>query len=252
MPKAELLRVLYAGRRAKLVHELKVLLNGTDLFEAEASPHYPASPAVVNRFQWECTHVTNQKAALTIAASDLPPDVVLVELERKPKSRVRFCEILRHRLPNSAMIAVTDSPLEPQFEFDDVLRLPLGDQPVARLLYSAWHKSANQQLDFGPIHLDVAKRTVATPSGHFRMTPKQCALLKMLITKHGMVVKRSEIMSSIWETSYLEDTRTLDVHVRWLRERIEPDPSSPIFLLTVRGVGYHLQLPEERDGQSAS
>ena len=49
-------------------------------------------------------------------------------------------------------------------------------------------------------------------------------------------------MQLIWETSYLEDTRTLDVHVRWLRERIEPDPSSPIYLQTVRGVGYRLSI----------
>jgi DNA-binding response OmpR family regulator len=74
------------------------------------------------------------------------------------------------------------------------------------------------------------------------MTPKQCALLQMLMVHHGNVVERSNIMQAIWETSYLEDTRTLDVHIRWLRERIEPDPSNPVYLKTVRGVGYRLNL----------
>jgi DNA-binding response OmpR family regulator len=64
----------------------------------------------------------------------------------------------------------------------------------------------------------------------------------MLMMHHGIVVKRSKIMQAIWETSYLEDTRTLDVHIRWLRERIEPDPSNPVYLKTVRGVGYRLSL----------
>ncbi|MCX6043557.1 MAG: helix-turn-helix domain-containing protein [Chloroflexi bacterium] len=83
------------------------------------------------------------------------------------------------------------------------------------------------------------------------MTPKQCALLEMLMLNHGKVVLRSDIMRLIWETSYLEDTRTLDVHVRWLRERIEPDPSSPIYLQTVRGVGYKLWLGQEVNGNNA-
>ncbi|RIK33875.1 MAG: DNA-binding response regulator, partial [Chloroflexi bacterium] len=55
-------------------------------------------------------------------------------------------------------------------------------------------------------------------------------------------VSRSEIMQAIWETSYMEDTRTLDVHIRWLRERIEPDPSNPVYLVTVRGQGYRLNV----------
>jgi DNA-binding response OmpR family regulator len=74
------------------------------------------------------------------------------------------------------------------------------------------------------------------------MTPKQCALLQMLMAHQDRVVKRGDIMQAIWETSYLEDTRTLDVHVRWLRERIEPDPSRPTYLKTVRGVGYCLSV----------
>jgi DNA-binding response OmpR family regulator len=64
----------------------------------------------------------------------------------------------------------------------------------------------------------------------------------MLILHHNITVKRSDIMKLIWDTSYLEDTRTLDVHIRWLRERIEPDPSNPVYLQTVRGTGYRLNL----------
>jgi DNA-binding response OmpR family regulator len=76
------------------------------------------------------------------------------------------------------------------------------------------------------------------------MTPKQCALLELLMSHHNQILARSDIMAAIWNTSYLDDTRTLDVHIRWLRECIEPNPSKPIYLITERGVGYRLCLPQ--------
>jgi DNA-binding response OmpR family regulator len=60
----------------------------------------------------------------------------------------------------------------------------------------------------------------------------------MLMSRRGEVISRREIMETIWETTFLEDTRTLDVHIRWLREQIEHDPSNPQYILTVRGKGY--------------
>lgn len=83
-----------------------------------------------------------------------------------------------------------------------------------------------------------------SPKGERQMTPKQCALLEMLM-RSEQVVRRADIMQAIWETSYLEDTRTLDVHIHWLREMIEPEPASPIYLLTQRGVGYKFAVSTE-------
>ena len=101
---------------------------------------------------------------------------------------------------------------------------------------------SDYQMETGHIQLNVATRTVVTPKGRYRMTPKQCALLRELMLNHGRVVTRARLMETIWQTKYLDDTRTLDVHIRWLRERIEVDPSAPAYLTTVRGVGYQLQL----------
>ena len=70
----------------------------------------------------------------------------------------------------------------------------------------------------------------------------------MLIRHANQVVSRRELMEQIWKTEYLGDTRTLDVHVRWLRERIEPVPKSPEILKTVRGVGYQLVVPGGQAG----
>jgi DNA-binding response OmpR family regulator len=185
--------------------------------------------------------VTNQKLALRQIRNQ-PPSIVLVELENKSGSRVRFCEMVRYRLPSAAILAVAPQIPDRMFLFDGFIKVPVTWQQVHATLYEINQHGANHLLQRGPLSLNLATRSVTTPKGEYAMTPKQCALLQMLLVHHGDVVKRSNIMQAIWETSYLEDTRTLDVHIRWLRERIEPDPSNPVYLKTVRGVGYRLNL----------
>jgi DNA-binding response OmpR family regulator len=67
-------------------------------------------------------------------------------------------------------------------------------------------------------------------------------LLKVLIEHRGEVIERKTLFSQVWETNYTDDTRTLDVHVSWLRQAIEADPDAPQFLTTIRGVGYRLDV----------
>lgn len=189
------------------------------------------------------TVLTNQKAALRLLRTD-PPRVLLVEVDARPDSRQRFCQTLRSRAPALAIFGVGAEPPQGSFTFDGFLPLPLTRERVAAAIEGIRAQSGSQVLQRGPFRLNVATRTVYTPRGSRHMTPKQCALLELLMTHHNEVVCRSDIMAAIWETSYLDDTRTLDVHIRWLRESIEPDPSSPLYLLTVRGQGYTFQTPD--------
>jgi DNA-binding response OmpR family regulator len=185
--------------------------------------------------------VTNQKLALRQIRKQ-PPDIIVVELENKMGSRVRFCDMVRYRLPAVVILAIASQMPEGAFVFDGFIQAPVTWQQVQTTLDGINQRCGNYLLQRGPLSLNLATRVVTTPKGEYTMTPKQCALLQMLMVHHGDIVKRSNIMQAIWETSYLEDTRTLDVHIRWLRERIEPDPSNPIYLKTVRGVGYRLNL----------
>lgn len=194
-----------------------------------------ASPALV-------LHTfTSQKAVLQEIRAN-PPQTILVEVDGKPESRVRFCEMLRYRLPSATLIAVANPPLQSKFAFDGTLSLPLEKEPVVTMLREVAARLVGHVLQVGSIRLNVATRTVYTPNGQHHMTPKQSALLQFLMAHANEVVGRGEIMEQVWETDYLEDTRTLDVHIRWLRECIEPDPSNPVYLLTVRGKGYTLQV----------
>jgi DNA-binding response OmpR family regulator len=90
----------------------------------------------------------------------------------------------------------------------------------------------------GPFVLDLVERTIVGPAGEARLTSKLFGLLTLLMRNAGQIISRHQIMQDIWHTSYLEDTRTLDVHMSWLRGLIEPEPKRPVYLRTKRGVGY--------------
>lgn len=236
MPTDPLLRILYVGRKPKLVESLCALLKQRNLalLQGDAPP----------RPIFELAAVANQQLAVE-AARQAPPAVVMVELERKSASRVRFCEMMRNRLPTVTLVAVTPALPEIPPHFDGVIHVPLVEQQVFGLLETVQNRCTGYLLQHGSLVLNIATRTVTTPNGKHIMTPKQCALLQMLMENHDKVVSRRDIMQSIWETSYLEDTRTLDVHIRWLRQCIESDPSNPAYLKTVRGIGYRLHIGDE-------
>ena len=101
----------------------------------------------------------------------------------------------------------------------------------------------------GPFVLDLATRTVTGPAGSARLPRKQCDLLALLMRHCGQLVSRRKIMRQVWLTDYMEDTRTLDVHVSWLRRNIEPEPRIPTYLVTRRGEGY-VFCPNGRAGAS--
>jgi len=96
----------------------------------------------------------------------------------------------------------------------------------------------------GHLSLDLEKHRVTRGSKNFPLTPKEFGLLKLLMTRAGQTLTRKTLMKEVWETDYLGDTRTLDVHVRWVREKIEENPSKPQRLITARGQGYKLQVED--------
>lgn len=90
--------------------------------------------------------------------------------------------------------------------------------------------------------LDLGRRQVVTGNGAQKLTPMLCQLLEVLIRNPDKVLNREFLMKEVWETDYLGDTRTLEVHICWLRKKIEEDPRHPRYLRTVRGVGYRFSL----------
>ena len=99
---------------------------------------------------------------------------------------------------------------------------------------------------FGNVLLYRSKRAVEIKGkGEQRLTPKLAQLLEEFLRHPNELVSRRQLMHNVWHTDYVGDTRTLDVHVRWVREFIEQDPSNPMLLRTVRGKGFILSIPDK-------
>jgi len=127
----------------------------------------------------------------------------------------------------------------------NVLRLPFTPRKVNNRIEKLLAIDPGSLLQVGNITLNLQKRCVYHGEDIHRLTPKQAKLLHVFMQHAGRTLTRKFLMEQVWQTDYMGDTRTLDVHVRWLRERIERNPSSPQYLRTIRGIGYRLGVPSE-------
>jgi two-component system, OmpR family, alkaline phosphatase synthesis response regulator PhoP len=94
------------------------------------------------------------------------------------------------------------------------------------------------------IDLDPAARELRCPTGPIHLRPKEFGLLALLASHPGRVFTRRELLDQVWGEGDRSRSRTVDVHVRWLRSKIEPDPGRPAYLVTVRGAGYRFDPPQ--------
>jgi DNA-binding response OmpR family regulator len=107
---------------------------------------------------------------------------------------------------------------------------------------SSKKKKAGQRLRAGTLTLDLAERRVIKKGVSTHLTIKECDLLEILVRNNGEVLTRKRLMKEIWDTDYLGDTRTLDVHICTLRRKVEDHPHEPTLIRTVRGVGYRFEV----------
>lgn len=103
-------------------------------------------------------------------------------------------------------------------------------------------KKSNGTVNIKGMELDVKNSILKREGSEVHLTPKETKLMQLLMQNEGKVVSRSDLMQYVWNTEYLGDTRTLDVHICWLRQKIEDNPRIPEMILTRRGQGYELRL----------
>jgi DNA-binding response OmpR family regulator len=183
-----------------------------------------------------------QKAGLDII-QDTQPQVVVINMTDAEFSGVRLCQMLARRLPGTRRLLLADRNTPSNIPCEQRLVRPFTTRKLRETLFKLLEKAAPHTVSAGCLQLDVVARVVRGPNGEHRLTPKQCNLLTIFMQHPNQVISRRDLMDQIWETAYLGDTRTLDVHIRWLREKIEVDPTRPEVLLTKRGVGYVLAVP---------
>ena len=100
-------------------------------------------------------------------------------------------------------------------------------------------------IQIGEIRLDPASRTVTKGAQPVELAAKEFDLLKLLMASAGQVLRREQIMDEVWDPHWFGPTKTLDVHVSWLRKKVEDDPANPRYITTVRGVGFRFLAPED-------
>jgi two-component system response regulator RegX3 len=176
-------------------------------------------------------------------------DIVLLDLMLPGLSGTEVCRTLRQR-SNVPIIMVTarDSEIDKvvglELGADDYVTKPYSPRElVARIRAVLRRRSEPEELmpaalEAGPVRMDVDRHTVSVSGLTVSLPLKEFELLEMLLRNAGRVLTRGQLIDRIWGADYVGDTKTLDVHVKRLRAKIEPEPASPRHLVTVRGLGY--------------
>lgn len=180
----------------------------------------------------------------------IDPDLVIIDAASLRTSGKRICRDLRLALGDIPIILIIASNGEEpekkkpvnRLEKELVLALPFTLQKLINRVKPLLPVEGRQVINEGPIRLDIEHQKVRCMNQSGKLTPHLMRLLKILMEHPGEVVEREKLFREVWETEYTADTRTLDVHVSWLRRIIETDPRHPRFIKTVRGVGYRLDV----------
>jgi len=179
-------------------------------------------------------------------------DIVLLDLMLPGLPGTEVCRALRARSSVPIiMLTAKDS------EIDKVVGLELGADDYVTKPYSArelvariravlrrqgdGEPAAEGVLEAGPVRMDVDRHTVSVDGVPVALPLKEFDLLEFLLRNAGRVLTRAQLIDRVWGADYVGDTKTLDVHVKRLRAKLEPDPATPKYLQTVRGLGYKLE-----------
>lgn len=212
------------------------------LIEGKRAEH-PSFFMGLTRKGFHVESVPSGSAALNRLEEKLP-HLVVVDAASMRTSGKRICQSIRQRAPGIPIALVIDQglPNAEKLEAEVVLAQPFTLQKLLNRMRPLLPSDDRNLLVVGPLQLDLEQRWVRYGNRQSSLTPRLVALLKTLMDRKGEVIDRKELFRLVWETDYTGDTRTLDVHISWLRQAIEEDPRHPQLIKTIRSVGYRLDL----------
>jgi DNA-binding response OmpR family regulator len=204
---------------------------------------HPSFIPTLRKKQYEVELVPTGKAALD-RLSDLNPQLVVINAASMRSNGKRICADLRERMNGLPIMLILgkEQPLSGEVDANIVLRLPFTPRKLINRIMPFVTEEGKHSLRRGAILLDMERRSIQCEDREGRLTPRLVNLVHLLMQHPGEVIPREELFREVWNTEYMGDTRTLDVHISWLRGIIEEDPRNPKFLITVRSVGYRLDV----------
>jgi len=196
--------------------------------------------------------------ALDVARSNRP-DLIVLDIMLPKLDGFEVCRILRREMTSpilmlTAKAGETDKVVGLELGADDYMTKPFSMREFLARIRAMLRRTemmkvaASSVKDLipslikeGEIEVDLARHTVSRSGTPIDLSPKEFDLLSFLIKNREQVFSRDQLLEKVWGYDYAGDTRTVDVHIRWLRQKIEVDPANPEHLLTVRGIGYKFE-----------
>jgi DNA-binding response OmpR family regulator len=181
------------------------------------------------------------------------PDLVILDVMLPKLDGFEICRILRREsdvriLMLTARGEEIDRVVGLELGADDYVTKPFSNRELMARVRNMLRRSDSDEspaassddemLVSGDLTINLAGHTVSLGAEPLEVKPREYSLLALLVANKGRAFTRDQILERLWGHDYIGDTRTVDVHIRWLREKIEPDPASPVRITTIRGVGY--------------
>lgn len=180
-------------------------------------------------------------------------DIVLLDLMLPGMPGTEVCRIIRttSKVP-VIMLTAKDSEVDIvvglELGADDYVTKPYSSRELLARMRAVLRRAATAEVDVdervlegGRVSIDLDRHTVSVDGGEINMPLKEFELLEVLMRNAGRVMTRGQLIDRVWGSDYFGDTKTLDVHIKRIRSRIESDPGAPTMLLTVRGLGYRFE-----------
>lgn len=193
------------------------------------------------------------------AARDFQPDLIILDIMLPVFDGFEVCRVLRQEMNTPIMMLTArddeiDRVIGLELGADDYITKPFSMRELIarvkaqlrrmRLIREEHEIESNlgkETVQFGNLTLDLTRREVLLDDKPISVKPKEFDLLLFLARHRGHVLSRELILERVWGWDFTGGSRTVDVHIRWLREKIEPDPANPIRIVTVRGAGYRFE-----------
>jgi len=184
-----------------------------------------------------------------------PPDLLLLDLMLPKMSGLDICREVRkddslNRLPVLMLTArgdEADRVVGLEMGADDYVTKPFSSRELVARMRAVLRRRGDQDepassiMESGPVRMDVDRHVVTVRSSQVQLPLKEFELLEVLLRNAGRVLTRMQLIDRVWGADYVGDTKTLDVHVKRLRAKVEADPANPTHILTVRGLGYKFE-----------
>jgi len=192
--------------------------------------------------------------ALAVARRE-KPDLLILDVMLPGMNGFEVCRILRKEMTVPVLMLTakadeTDKIVGLEIGADDYMTKPFSMRELLARVRAMLRRAriaiappagAPGEIKIGQLEVDIARHAVSLSDKVIELTPKEFDLLVFLARNKGLVFNREQLLEKVWGYDYAGDTRTVDVHIRWLRQKIETDAGHPRYLVTVRGTGYKLE-----------